>query len=257
MRKTRLQRAHHCIGHQKHSQQQSHQRHLIRYALALVLFRALTGTLPFIGSDKLHLELPLLTDQRTRRLAEVLLVALDPDAARRPQSTESFREQLHTAFHTIDASTGINTQLRPQINEWVDLVRGLMRTSASGNGDNRGLDTDFVRKTYIPTALDTTLLPNILRYRPKVVFLSGNPGDGKTAFLEQVRDKLRADGATEIAYDPSGWEYVLNDHTYRSCYDASESHGELSADSTIVGAVGRLGRQITACECANCPCCDQ
>jgi serine/threonine protein kinase len=220
---------------------------LDRYALALVLFRALTGTLPFIGSDKQQLELPLLTDQRARRLAETLLAALDPDDTKRPPSTASFSEQLHSAFHTIDVPTETNTQLQPQINQWVDLVRGLMRTSASGNGDNRGLDTDFVRETYVPTALDTTLLPNILHYRPKVVFLSGNPGDGKTAFLEQVRLQLRADGATKIADDPSGWEYVLNDHTYRSCYDASESHGELSADQQLSARLAGLeGKPLPA-----------
>ena len=218
---------------------------LDRYALALVLFRALTGTLPFIGSDKLNLEQPLLSDQRTRRLAEVLLAALDPDPERRPQSTESFREQLNIAFHTTDAPSETDAQLQPQLNRWVDQVRGLMRTSASGNGDNRGLDTDFVRMTYVPTALDTKLLPDILFHRPKVVFLSGNPGDGKTAFLEQVRRKLRTDGATEIVDDPSGWEYVLNDHTYRSCYDASESHEGLSADQQLSARLtGLEGKQL-------------
>jgi len=84
-----------------------------------------------------------------------------------------------------------------------------------------------------------------LHHRPKVVFLSGNPGDGKTAFLEQVRLKLRADGAIKIGDNPSGWEYVLNNHTYRSCYDASESHEEFSADQQLSARLAGLdGKQL-------------
>ncbi|NJM05277.1 protein kinase [Candidatus Gracilibacteria bacterium] len=204
-----------------------------RYALALVLYRALTGMLPFIGSDKRNLSPPVLSDQRVQRVAEVLLSGLDPDVAQRPQSAEQFRDQLRTAMIVVDVTLDLYSPLQPQVNTWVDLVRGLMRASVSGNSDNRGLDTPFVRDTYIPTALDTNLLPAILQHRPKVVFLSGNPGDGKTAFLEQVRLSLVNQGAQEVQSNPSGWEYVLNGHVYRSCYDASESHEGLSADEQL------------------------
>jgi serine/threonine protein kinase len=211
-----------------------------RYALAIVLFRALTGVLPFVGSDKRQLEAPLLTDQRTQRLAKVLLDALSPDPAERPQTAEIFRHQISAALRTIEVPFETIAQLQPRINPWVDSVRGLMRTSASGNSDNRGLDTEFVRNTYVPTALDTRLLPAILQHHPKIVFLSGNPGDGKTAFLEQVRMWLLEQGAQEIVRDPSGWEYLLDGYTYRSCYDASESHERLSADEQLSAKLAGL-----------------
>ena len=211
-----------------------------RYALALVLYRALTGVLPFVGADKQNLLPSVLSDQRAQRVAEVLLAGLDPDPARRPQTAEQFREQLHTALMVVDVVPRLHTPLQPQINPWVALVRGLMRTSVSGNSDNRGLDTPFVRDTYVATALDTHLLPAILRHQPKVVFLSGNPGDGKTAFLEQVRLSLLNQGAREVDADPSGWEYSLDGHTYRSCYDASESHEGLSADEQLTARLRGL-----------------
>lgn len=211
-----------------------------RYALAIVLFRALTGVLPFVGSDKRQLETPLLTDPRTQRLAKVLLDALSPDPSERPQAAEIFRNQISSAIQTIEIPSETIGRLQPRTNLWVDNVRGLMRTSTSGNSDNRGLDTEFVRSTYVPTALDTQLLPAILQHRPKIVFLSGNPGDGKTAFLEQVRMQLLERGAQEIELNPSGWEYQLNSHTYRSCYDASESHEGLSADQQLSAKLAGL-----------------
>src|SRR5207247_3089451 len=120
-----------------------------------------------------------------------------------------------------------------QINPWVDQVRGLYRDSASGNADNRGLDSEFARATYVPTALDEQLLPAILRDRPPAVFLSGNPGDGKTAFLERVRGELAARQGVERQSDASGWEWSLDGHVFRSCYDASESRGALTADAQL------------------------
>ena len=51
------------------------------------------------------------------------------------------------------------------INPVVDSFRGLYRASCMGNAGNRGLDDAFARETYVPTLLDTELLPAILRGR--------------------------------------------------------------------------------------------
>src|SRR5205807_1035826 len=124
-------------------------------------------------------------------------------------------------------------ELQERINPWVDDIRSLYRNSDIGNKNNRGLDSEFVRETYVPTSLDEQLLPAIFSMRPKVVFLCGNPGDGKTAFLEQVQQALLKQSAKPIRQDPSGWEWEWENHFYRSCYDASEAHEGLSADEQL------------------------
>ena len=91
--------------------------------------------------------------------------------------------------------------------EWVHQLRGLYRNSATGNADNRGLDSAFARDTYIRTLLDRSLLPDIVGGKRQLVFLTGNPGDGKTAFLEKVRDELKRVGAASIAEDRYGWTW--------------------------------------------------
>lgn len=204
-----------------------------RYAAAIVLFQALTGQLPFtISSDGNRTMIPLdqLQGQQIRRLAAKLQQAVTNDPAERPTSAAQLKETLQQA---LQSETVSNNELEKQINPWVENIRSLYRNSDSGNANNRGLDSDFVRETYIPTALDTRLLPLIIQSRPAALFLSGNPGDGKTAFLEQVYQKLLQQGATLKEKDPSGWTINYNGHIFRSCYDASESQGEYSADEQL------------------------
>jgi serine/threonine protein kinase len=200
-----------------------------RYAAAVVLHLALTGLAP--ADDLVGVEL----SPRVQRLREVLLRACSPIPQERYAAAAELRSALEVARRAPELeSVGlVASGLVRQINPWVDGVRGLYRDSATGNADNRGLDTEFARETYVPTALDERLLPAILTDRPPAVFLSGNPGDGKTAFLERVHAELLVHGATEMQRDASGWELALDGHTFRSCYDASESSGELSADAQL------------------------
>jgi hypothetical protein len=68
-----------------------------------------------------------------------------------------------------------------------------------------------------------------------VVFLTGNPGDGKTAFLERFRQSLVEDEqARDLQLDSSGWEVETPDgHVYRACFDASEAFQGKTADEQL------------------------
>lgn len=203
-----------------------------RYAAGIILFKMLTGFLPFkIEAGQRSPRIPeQITDEKVLRLAEVLLQVVANDPGQRFESIAAMRQALQNALLAIPVEP---TALQERINPWVESIRGLYRNSESGNADNRGLDTDFVRETYIQTALDKTLLPAIFQHRPKVVFLSGNPGDGKTAFLEQCQQVLREQQAVCHKNDASGWEWHYNQHIFRSCYDASEAHHGQSADEQL------------------------
>ena len=194
-------------------------------AVLSVLYRALTGA-------------ALEDDDRSRGSPRLVALARtlrqlikQPDA--RPIA--EIRQRLDAARRT--QMTPARTDRHALVNPWVDQVRRLYRNSRGGNADNRGLDSDFVRQTYVSTALDRQLLPRVLQQRPSTVFLSGNPGDGKTAFLERVRMALLDRGAKLVQSDAAGWEYTLDGHTFRSCYDASESHGVADADDNVARAL--------------------
>ena len=205
-----------------------------RYAAGIVLFRMLTGSFPFpLNGTQRNLRVPEhVADWRVRKIAEALLSVVSNDPTERPQTLEQMRQRLQAAVLAIEEPPS-EIGLIEQVNPWVDSIRSLYRNSESGNANNRGLDTPFVRETYVQTALDLEVLPAIFHYLPKVVFLSGNPGDGKTAFLEQVRQRLEEKKAHFTKQDASGWECHLGGHTFRSCYDASEAHEGQSADEQL------------------------
>lgn len=209
-----------------------------RYALGVLLFDALFGYSPFVAdgerSGHMRLVTPDSVPDGLRSIAAVLLRAIDPDPGERYGSAAEFTGALSAAMGMAEPdpiSTG--QRLDALINPWVDQVRGLFRNSRRGNADNRGMDSPFAHDTYVETALDTWLWPAILRDRPRVVFLSGNPGDGKTAFLERVREQLKNEGGQQISRDGSGWVWELDGHAFRACYDASESHQGRSADEQL------------------------
>lgn len=213
-----------------------------RYAIGVVLFKSLFGYMPFHiaeGVKRNLIPFEQIADTKMRRIAAVLLRSVSNDPAERPISVVQMRQELQTALLAVEEPIQVEA-LGEYTNPWVNDVRSLYRNSDIGNKNNRGLDTTFVKETYVPTALDEQLLPAIFELKPKVVFLCGNPGDGKTAFLEKVQQYLREQQATVIQQDASGWEWNWDGHLYRSCYDASESHQNLSADQQLTEKLQEL-----------------
>ncbi len=173
-----------------------------------------------------------------RALLNALLTGVQLDPSARPASAEAFL----TVVRAAGAATPPDPRDKPDmltevINETVTAIRRLYRGSVAGNGGNRGLDDQFAKDTYVPTMLDTELLPRVVAGELDVVLLSGNPGDGKTSVLVQLGDRLRAEGATLEHEDAAGWRLRLGERLFTAVYDASESHGDLSSDQLVSAAL--------------------
>ncbi|MFT4037695.1 MAG: NERD domain-containing protein [Thermomicrobiales bacterium] len=214
-----------------------------RYAAAMTLLIALTGQTALQEYPGSHdgagnLTLPDDLPPALQAVGRALLQALSPDPDQRPATTELLRNTLEQALMMVEPPPVDPLPPAPTLLEWTANLRRLFRNSRAGNADNRGLDSDFARDTYVETELDLALWPAIQHHHPAVVFLSGNPGDGKTAFLEHVRELIVQAGGTTVndapENDPSGWELELHGHTYRACFDASESVRNRSATEQVV-----------------------
>lgn len=204
------------------------------YSAAATILTAVLGRYPYRGPgvDQRDVVPPSAEDQAHygRALLATLYEALHPEPAARPGDARAFADRIQLARDT-EVVAGARV-----VNSTVDALRGLYRGSGVGNAGNRGLDDQFAQETYVPTLLDTGLLPAILRRELDVVVLSGNPGDGKTSFLVQVGDALDRAGATGVE-DAAGWRKTLDGHTFVAVYDASESHGDLSSDALLRAAL--------------------
>jgi serine/threonine protein kinase len=153
------------------------------------------------------------------------------DASGRPASAAVLAEELQLLDDIPEADGTALT------NPAVESLRRLYRASGAGNAGNRGLEDDFAHATYVPTLLDTKLLPAVLDGGLRLVLLTGNPGDGKTSFLVKVGDALRARDAEVLDDSPAGWRMQSEGHTYVAIYDASESHDGNSSDHLIRNAL--------------------
>ena len=174
-------------------------------------------------------------------LLKALLFGLAIAPADRPSSARAFAELVRSA-RPLSIPTEASQYM---INPTVTALRRLYRASEAGNAGNRGLDDDFAKQTYVPTLLDTSLVPGVLSGAVSIVLLTGNPGDGKTSFLSKLGDRLREEGAEIIEEDEAGWHLLLDGRHLRAVYDASEAHGELSSNALVLRALSPAHRDPT------------
>ncbi len=205
-----------------------------RYAAAVLLFQLFTGQLPFrtfqdgrYDKQRFAVLPDEYTDPAARNFLRALLWAMDPDPQKRPASAEELKREL------LGIAIGPPSQGELLVNPTVNWIRAAYRNSALGNAENRGWSSEFARKTYVPTGLDLQLLPALLEGKYRCVLLSGNPGDGKTAFLQRLLAELKSRGATVASEDRYGWEASWQGRRYRAVYDASESQRGRSPDDVL------------------------
>ena len=80
-------------------------------------------------------------------------------------------------------------------NPHVDEFLRFYSQSDTSTGGTRGYDP----RTYVETTLDEKLTPAIFNPNTKLVILSGNAGDGKTAYIQRVEAQAKTDGG-EVSY---------------------------------------------------------
>ncbi|MBP8951102.1 MAG: protein kinase [Armatimonadetes bacterium] len=205
------------------------------YATSVVLFRVLTGTFPFSLTDTTADKYQMVDvtalglSETALEYARVLQQGCDPDKSQRVGSAESLLDRLNAVIRTRP----VELDGRWVESDLVAALQAIYRNSRTGNADNRGLDTAFAEATYVPTLLDTRLVPDIMAGRFLLVLLTGNPGDGKTAFLEHVRRRLAEAGAHFHSSDPNGWRALYEGREYAANYDASEAHEGKRADAIL------------------------
>ena len=82
--------------------------------------------------------------------------------------------------------------------------------SARTNAGTRGLDA-IGRETYVKTLLDENLRPAVLSGQFRLVIVTGNAGDGKTAFIQQIEQNVPS-GSLEQR--PNGSVFSLNNRRF-------------------------------------------
>lgn len=182
------------------------------YALAASFFHALTDHDPFAFGAERRKEKGLNWD------GVVGLDALRPflDRATAPTPDDRFNDALAARQFLLglatspDVSQPIDVTVPPTLTpNQVPWLRALLTAypgSRYGNSETRGLDSDFALATYVETRLDEVLLDEIESGKVNLVILFGNAGDGKTAFLQHLAQRL---GISDIHSSSRVWSLQL------------------------------------------------
>lgn len=101
--------------------------------------------------------------------------------------------------------------------------------SDSSTGGTRGYDP----KTYVETKLDGKLTPSILNPQTKLVILSGNAGDGKTAYIQRFESLARAQGVEQFSQTDNGCSFILNGVAFQTLYDGSQDFQGATNDAVL------------------------
>ncbi len=146
------------------------------------------------------------------------------DPRERPKSAIEFSELIEQAAR-IDEVDGKEIT-NPTVN-------GLLNVRIGGAGVLAVADK-FAEATNVVTGLEMALLPRILNGELDLVFLSGNPGDGKTSFIRLLEKHLIENGGKFNGSERvTGWEIEQNGRKFGAIFDASESVDGVSSDDRI------------------------
>jgi serine/threonine protein kinase len=115
---------------------------------------------------------------------------------------------------------------------FVDYLNSLYSQSKWGNaGTRKGSKKNiFDDLTYTDTKLDTKLLRAILEGKYRLVIITGNAGDGKTAFIKQIEKH-----ASEVKWfdNSNGAEFRISGILYKSNYDGSQDEVERANNEVL------------------------
>lgn len=120
----------------------------------------------------------------------------------------------------------------PNTNPFVAHLQTLYSQSRRSNRGTRGLDPRTM-SVYVQTALDRELVPALREGRHALVVVTGNAGDGKTAFLESFERQARELGAEFGPSRSNGTDFTLAGHRFRTNHDGSQDEGETSGDDVL------------------------
>ena len=220
------------------------------YALGITFYECLTGNYPFRESPT-----PIKTQPKDPKefkgyadlstsLLNVLMKMLAAERKNRFTSAEELLTALAEVKHyrSVPTTAKIGTSpktiaklsfepTKPNTNPFVTHMLTLYSQSQVSNAGTRGLD-EIGKATYIPTHLDEKLRPALLQGKFRLVIITGNAGDGKTAFIQQFEAFAESDGA-QMQRGANGAVFQLNGYRYQSNYDGSQDEGDERNDAVL------------------------
>ncbi|MBK8518426.1 MAG: protein kinase [Saprospiraceae bacterium] len=139
---------------------------------------------------------------------------------------EGILEDIHGKSGTTD--DGYHDQ------DYIKYINSLFSQSRHGNAGTRSSAefNKYENRTYTPTKLDQQLIPAVLDGQYKLLIVTGNAGDGKTAFMRKIEEN---DFITDLVRykHKNGARFKINGTTFESNYDGSQDEDEKANNEVL------------------------
>jgi serine/threonine protein kinase len=221
------------------------------YALGVTLYELVSKQHPYLDKDPELDSEPIdprtleISQQLAPAFAEFLIKAVQPKLEKRFQTASEMEAALLAFKDSPLYWSNEQPEKKPQLilrpdelqranyNPYVSRLRTLFSQAKISNAGTRGLD-EMARETYIQTRLDRELVPAILDGQFKLVIITGNAGDGKTALIQQLERRLEErQQNVERLSSGNGSRFTIRGIGFETNYDGSQDEGELSNDEVL------------------------
>lgn len=209
------------------------------FALGCTLFEAVTGYFPYPeGTPRTEPIDPCIIPSRddlSEEAADLLAKVIAPKRSQRFDSAAALASALRgvtrlrrerPAWSPKSIVFRTRGEGTPFGNPFVAYLRTLYSQTASTNKGTRGLNAE-ARDLYVETLLDRELGPAVLVGLLRLVVITGNAGDGKTAFLQRLENLAEEQGGSRTPRpDGNGATLHLGSFTLITNYDGSQDEGD-------------------------------
>lgn len=214
------------------------------FALGITIYELLAHAYPWPGSNmrpNIHMQptdIRSYNDKLTDEIAEFVMKAIITDKHKRFSSAKEMLEALEQIGvngilkDTRTVSYSIGNENKNENLDPVDYINSLYSQSRHGNGGTRaGAKSHTLDDlTYSDTRLDKQLIKDIKDLKYKLIIITGNAGDGKTAFIHRIENQ----GTDKIPYQSNnGSQFYINGVRFESNYDGSQDEEEKANDEVL------------------------
>lgn len=221
------------------------------FAVGIVLYELVTGYHPYPNRQPAFNVAPQNPPQYISNLhphfVDVMLRAVSNEPGRRFRSAKAFRNALKELqgvyFSPITITTPHDYEVeledwerdKPNYNPYVTRLLRLYSQAIRDNSGTRGYD-QIAQLTYVRTRLDSHLGGQVLSGKHHLVIITGNAGDGKTAFIQSLEAKVKQHQKNIKIEKPTenSSTFTHEGRTFFTNYDGSQDEGEERANDLVL-----------------------
>ena len=211
------------------------------FALGITLFELLAHVYPWPGKrlpilDKKPVDVSTINSLISPEFAAFVMKSIETRHENRFKTAKEMLEALESIGEAGIAKKPQVVILSHEGEEMniVDYINSLYSQSENGNAGTRaGWKGDNVldKATYTKTKLDVKLLSAIKEGKYRLIIITGNAGDGKTAFIRQVEQN--SDQIEYLNDTHNGARILLNGVYYQTNYDGSQDEANLKNSEVL------------------------